>query len=533
MADIRQTLERLVGCQSFFANVERQFSLRTLDLLGICIVTVWLLSPLGGQAALRLLAKSPRVQYSEAKIHYLNSESSVMDSILAGYEIILDRQDFEHLYLVSLISPSAQQASPLDVWGNIKVPKLPDVLRDHETVDPLQWRPVDRSSNASYSSLIGIPVTGLMNTAELNFTMLSMYWEVGCPAITLSYANNSGAICRYQDLRSTSMRNCLPLAMRLDESARRDDDAGRNQSNEHFSLYSWTEDTPPEFQSQPGGSVAIANCTLGYREVESMVKCKSGSCYVDAMRDVTNTSDPRGVYKYAGTPGPLSWMFGHLPSMGRACGDSDYCDFRVQGSTKLEKWMNDTSLVFGRHNDDSMSLHRLGPKVVSEKLTTALNTLWQATYATLYLGGGLPSAQSELDSLATLKYPLNVSTILPATAYVTEVEGDVYVTQWGWIVLLLVASSVLQAAATTALILRHLTLSPVLLGHVSSQTRDNLYIALVPGGSSMDGFERTRMLRHLPVRIGDVRGQEDVGHIALAAISGDGPERVKKERLYN
>ncbi|KAJ9666245.1 hypothetical protein H2201_003679 [Coniosporium apollinis] len=234
--------------------------------------------------------------------------------------------------------------------------------------------------------------------------------------------------------------------MRLDESARRDDDAGRNQSNVHFSLYSWTEDTLPEFQSQPGGSVAIANCTLGYREVESM------------------------------------------------------------GSTKLEKWMNDTSLVFGRYNDDFMSLHRLGPRVVSEKLTTALNTLWQATYATLYLGGGLPSAQSELDSLAALKYPLNISNILPATAYVTELDGDVYVTNWGWIVLLLVASSVLQIAATTALILRYLTLAPNLLGYVSSQTRDNLYIPLVPGGSSMDGLERTRMLRHLPVRIGDVRG---------------------------
>ncbi|XPS76255.1 hypothetical protein M3J09_008309 [Ascochyta lentis] len=64
------TLEQLIGSQSFFASIERQFGLRRIDFLGVAIIAAWLLSPLGDQASLRLSSTKPSVATFTTPIKY-------------------------------------------------------------------------------------------------------------------------------------------------------------------------------------------------------------------------------------------------------------------------------------------------------------------------------------------------------------------------------------------------------------------------------------------------------------------------------
>jgi hypothetical protein len=77
--------------------------------------------------------------------------------------------------------------------------------------------------------------------------------------------------------------------------------------------------------------------------------------------------------------------------------------------------------------------------------------------------------------------------------------------------------------------------APDILGYVSSMTIENPYTS-IPGvplgsGSTLNGLERSKLLRNVRVRIGDVREAGKSGKIALAA-EGEGVVRCKKGRKF-
>ena len=53
--------------------------------------------------------------------------------------------------------------------------------------------------------------------------------------------------------------------------------------------------------------------------------------------------------------------------------------------------------------------------------------------------------------------------------------------------------------------------------NVSSLTRDNPYIRLPSGGSTLDSLDRGRLLQNVRIRMGDVRSDDPVGYIAIAS----------------
>jgi hypothetical protein len=79
-------------------------------------------------------------------------------------------------------------------------------------------------------------------------------------------------------------------------------------------------------------------------------------------------------------------------------------------------------------------------------------------------------------------------------------------------------------------VLKRQTLGPDLFGYVASMTYENPYIRVPPGGTTMDAPERARKLRGLRVCVGDVQGEEKVGHIAFAA--GVPLRKLERGRLY-
>ncbi len=96
--------------------------------------------------------------------------------------------------------------------------------------------------------------------------------------------------------------------------------------------------------------------------------------------------------------------------------------------------------------------------------------------------------------------------------------------------LLLAAATIVFLTGATALALKGRTLAPEMFGFVASMTYENPFMKIPAGGGTFDAMERARLLKDVEVQIGDVNGDEDVGHIALAA--GVPLRKLERGRLY-
>lgn len=81
-----------MGSLTIFGAIELQVLLRTFDLLGVSHVVLWALSPLGGQASLRLLDTGVQRAVTNQTLRYLDSDSQ--SSILANGADVLEELGF-------------------------------------------------------------------------------------------------------------------------------------------------------------------------------------------------------------------------------------------------------------------------------------------------------------------------------------------------------------------------------------------------------------------------------------------------------
>lgn len=82
-----------------------------------------------------------------------------------------------------------------------------------------------------------------------------------------------------------------------------------------------------------------------------------------------------------------------------------------------------------------------------------------------------------------------------------------------------------------SVVLGVVTTAPDILGYVSTCARDSPYFSKYVA-SHLDGLEASRALRDVRVIIGDVQRKGKMGRVAFASM-GTGPERVRRERLYD
>ncbi|KEF58329.1 uncharacterized protein A1O9_06255 [Exophiala aquamarina CBS 119918] len=111
-----------------------------------------------------------------------------------------------------------------------------------------------------------------------------------------------------------------------------------------------------------------------------------------------------------------------------------------------------------------------------------------------------------------------------------------YSLSWPWLAVDCISNSVLLAAAVFAFWLRKKTLAPDIFGFVSSLTRDNPNLQLPDGGSTLSGIDRSRRMKHVKVKIGDVGTAAEVGRVGLTALDDGNPLRsprdLEKGRCY-
>jgi hypothetical protein len=495
-------LEQLIGSSSLFSALERQMSLRSFSVVGYILMILWLLSPLGGQSALRLMGEETNSVLSNGTVQYLNPDTVVETAMGSASDINGARSVFSPIFLASLLSSSQYQDTSMDLWGNVKMPRFASV--QNTTSD--EWKTItnDNSTNITYASLIGVPVAQVVKIGASNFSVKARQWDIDCDKNEMQGGKkaNFGGMdtstwkVAYSPVNSTC--KAWPCSISFKSMA--------NNDAEDKDYFNYT----------------VASCKLSYDMYETRIGCKGRSCIPTAMRKIDSFSGVDYTREYDA-------FFRSTPTMNTMITLPRIDNLGVgsvafRNSTNAEKWMANPTNFVGLKT--YVQLYELSPEVLSNRLTILWNSFFQSTYAMNTLGGNLDETFDSITQSAS-------SQLFNSTASeVLTPMPSVWHTNWNWFTALLVSSVVLQIAAYMALFFKYYTCVPDIVGYASSMTLLNPYVPTPTGGTTLHGLERAHMLQDMRVMIGDVCANEPIGAVAFAKADEGRVARLTTKRFY-
>jgi len=189
--------------------------------------------------------------------------------------------------------------------------------------------------------------------------------------------------------------------------------------------------------------------------------------------------------------------------------------------------------TMGGVGDDYTNLYSLTPADLSARLSLVISTYWQISLAPGIYNTGLPA-----NVMAAGVNGTNEDEVLAANGFIAlnskahrAVARPIWVCNFVWAGLLFASSIILLIVSIAGLVVKLRTRGPDMLGFVSSLTCDNVHVPLQGGGAIL-GMERSRLLKDMRMKLGDVKACEEVGHIAFG-MDGIHVGDLKKSRLYN
>jgi hypothetical protein len=498
-----------MGSQSLFASVERQFALRHVNFMGIAIIITWLLSPLGGQASLRLLSTG----LSQSSINTTVGYRAI--SPFRSYTVIQSNHLEEYywtrygpLFLAALQTSTVNSNESRDIFGNARIPDISSLGVDTDATPlALDWHDTRDKSSLTYSSLLGNAVFDVPDTGNVSFVIESSYWEVRCKPF---FSNIT-----LEEFNETSSYPYPPTKLY-------DEVDGNPSFNMTIKIAS--DDTPTQYRFDYTSRVSRkeatkTSCSASLRIVESDIGCDGGICDVRRMRN----SD-RDVFPFfrsdGGTADYWWYLFNlcmYMPGVDK--GPSTVNRF---GSGIIENWIADPESwdwQFSSSEWKGVKIMALPSEVFSLRLQMLMNKFWGSTTGWKYRSAKLTTANAT--------NPLYTITNATGVRY----DGEHYVCNTTFAALTIIISWLLFMTAGISAVLGFVTKAPDILGYVSTLARDNPYFEKhIP--SHLDGLQASRTLREVRVVIGDVHKKQDVGHVAFASVDA-GPERVNIRRMYD
>ena len=193
------TLEQLLGSRTIGSAILTQFQLRSLNLLGVSLISVWAFSPLGGQSFLRMLRSRFDIITSPSEMDYLETNGlnlfqvttndigsdttspEDLQGLIAGATALLDG-----FYNTALTSSYSLENSTMDVWENPKIP----LLSSFGDMKNPEWQQVPTHPAMEYSALVGLPITNI-SVGNTTFSIESTYLNFECVNISTVWSNPS------------------------------------------------------------------------------------------------------------------------------------------------------------------------------------------------------------------------------------------------------------------------------------------------------------------------------------------------------
>jgi hypothetical protein len=521
------TLDRLLGSMTIVQTVLTQIQTRSLSILGLLLITIWSLSPLGGQASLRIISSAIQPTNSTRLLQYVNTTSNVLSLEYSGADTASQFVPVDVLFGAAMLGTSLSSPSSVDAWGNLKIPWIERL--DPSTANAEGWYPVPQfNSSDDFTSLIGVPLSMISYVSNLttSFNIETSYWTLSCPVFEdLGDGNNA---TDYPDDASEAklVANMAPF---LDPN----EAAAENMTSftpENFYVYSLDmHNTSEPLDSQvnlrprhitylennnyPAHWVA-ANCTIKTRYVEVSTSCSLGSCVAVKIRDSREPHAPASWTSFDGVDSAFYWFglhFADALTTGHSVTATPYQKFIIDP-------LNPFNESFG-----------IPPVTVVSNATFALrlgqlfNTYWMAMLAPTAVPKGLRNSNLTADTAV-------VDGTLLSNATATETQ-DTLVLECNmvWFVVLLLSSAVTAFIGLCGLIAGLCRLGPDIGFNISSLVKDSPYVYQTSVATTLGSTDRSILMRDWYAKFGDVAAEEEVGHIAIGSGNvGD----LQRGRLY-
>ncbi|KAL3473811.1 hypothetical protein BJX99DRAFT_260927 [Aspergillus californicus] len=477
-----QILELLSGSSTLVNTIRTCVSLRSAHMLGISLVFLWSISPLGGQSPLHAI-KTERMSLSSSfDLKYFNTTSPGQRAFTGA-----DHADttiaVDAVYSTSILAPQTVKESSMDVWGNVKIPSFRAIPGSQNATG---WVYVPNDTSAvEYSSLIGVPIMGLSKQGgNVTFPLISTYFDFilddSSKITTLPFVlNGSGFRTSY-----AYFGNATPMNMSVEEYA----SSGR-------------------LLILPNMMSGLLYLKMYQVYVESTVHCTltlaaQHTCRVTAMRNITPSQ-------------PVAY---NLTQWGDHTMDNTLSNFNWTMGTS-----NPLSEAYLRAPNDPLAINLTQPfnssTVASrEAITIRFGQLFNTYAFSVADPAGILQSSS----------PYVITT---RAQYIYQEPTERIVVDWVWMTIFSAAVFILILAAFGTLGLNVMTLNPEILGSVSVTTWKSPYVDVPDTGSFLNGQERTRLLKNIVIRLGDVQSWDPVAG-KLAIGTEDRIIHIAKERLY-
>ena len=494
-------LDTLAGSTTLFSTVSGQIILGLPTVAGILLILLWTLSPIGSQASLRIMGTANIPSYQSTLAQY---QSSYFD--YSYYETADDLTEVvtaNALFTTSLLGPASTKQSNLDTWGKVKVPMIEAL---ETTADNDGWKMV--SANTTYSSLSGILVTGPSASTDASMRMETSYWFLNCSSIRPTEGPG------YLSENSTAARGTGAVIYSPD---------AKRLLNDNIRLRSIVYSM---WLKLPNFTYPIAQCAIQTSYVELDVFCLGQNCTTVRMRPSTLPHKPTAWTSLDEDDGEVwdFWSMNFVNSISGHPNDATMKEVYFVNPNDPANMGSCGGYLADEKSCDFLTIERLfDPRIFSMSLTQLMNTHWLSFAGPEITTNNLlpnsmcyQSVDQAPDNLEQMcQYVQNTTALLQHTT-------EVIVCNEGWFWVLILASLVMLAATIWRSITSFMRQAPDVLFNVSTLMKDNPYAMVPSGGSTMDGWKRTRLLKDFVVKLGDVEPEKEVGHLGLGVGSRSG-----------
>ncbi|KAF2998915.1 hypothetical protein E8E13_005884 [Curvularia kusanoi] len=496
------SLEYLLNSRTVFSAVTTPISLRSVNLLAPLLLALWVLSPLGGQAALRVVELAPGLHSEPCEYQYLDVMSTqrvCSPTSSAGMDLT---PSIVSAFNGALASTPQTQFANVDAYGNLKIPMLESCTNNGIKQDSDGWIDTSVTNACAFASINGLPFRGISGENH-TFNMETSYTYSDC-SISHTLASPGSGYREWIDRmrNETLINNGITLALSMPDVT-----AKMNNRSEHLVFESITRNARTQ-----------ANCSLSQTYVETEVFCQNRDCSVKRIRKSTSPHNATHLL-------PLHGRWGYNAS---SCADgssgflkgliSSTVFMSMYGSTSMsdpystpiEYYITHPYSPYSAHSANSTSwrgedIYPVGHRLFSERFSQLWNTYWLCTIAPEAVTGDFTQRDMVIS-------PFNVVTTTGTmTPYVLQLH-----TNKGWLTVLVVASSVMLGASIANIAVGRLQTRPDILERVSILAKDSPNTVATYRGRAQESDTEIR-LRDVRLSLRDIESKES----SYAAVETD------------
>lgn len=507
-------LDHLLNSRSPFSALTTAYSLKTANLTTLLLIILWVLSPIGGQASSRVVGTGPLYSNVTHNFTYLafmsdftnqgvgSASANLLEPINAIFE--------------SAISSSFSLTSPQDLSGNVKIPYYEYLNASSNSGST--WRQVPDDDSVPWSSLTGLPILGLPSNGTSRFVLSTGYMLPDCK---VSIGDAPSFVITYLELRHWMYWSGGNFAINVTGLG----NGGFNNDSFIFTSLSDSGSSRPVLTN--------ANCTTKMSYVMVQVECSGHTCRSLAVKPSTElpSHNLRPCKEPTCTPldgaGQEGTSFlSFFANLVNSTNQHANCDTVSCIPSIIEGYLANPQNPFPL----SSTPIAISDQLMSQRLGQILNTYWIDSIAPFAVSGNftMPAESTASYNLATYNVDSSIATI---ETYVTVITCDTL-----WFAALILISTLLLLIGIATGVLNMRRRGPNILDSFSTLIRDSVYcLPELPNGSSMeDGFDQSRRLRDVIVRLGDVKLDDYVGRVAVGVVNNKSDVgRLRPNREYD